>query len=225
MESKIKESPNFLELKKLATSFSSEILSSSRREDDKDNTKWLESEQNITKMIYTIASWLDLTMEQRLLFLQIDDIDARITELITLLRKSLDEAKINKELNEKVRREVRKESENIILRKKLNEINKKLYGEEEDEFTEFEKKIKEANLPENVLKIVEREVKRLKAGGMGQEANVVRNYVETILELPWSKTTKDLNDLKKAEEILDRDHFGLEKVTIFESKLSQTTII
>ena len=214
MESKIKESPNFVELKKLAASYSSEILSI-RREDDKDGTKWLESEQNITKMTYTIASWLDLTIEERLLFLQIDDIATRITELIKLLRKSLGEAKINKELDEKVRREVKKESENMILRRKLNEINKRLYGEEEDEFTEFEKKIKEANLPENVLKVVEREVKRLKAGGMGQEANVVRNYVETILELPWSKTTKDLNDLKKAEEILDRDHFGLEKVFFY----------
>lgn len=211
MESKIRESPNFLELKKLAASYSSEILSV-RREDDKDGAKWLESELNITKITYTIASWLDLTIEERLLFLQIDDIATRITELIKLLRKSLGEAKINKELDEKVRREVKKESENMILRRKLNEINKRLYGEEEDEFSEFEKKIKEANLPENVLKVVEREVKRLKSGGMGQEANVVRNYVETILELPWSKTTKDLNDLKKAEEILDRDHFGLEKV-------------
>ena len=217
MESKIKESPNFIELKKLAASFSSEILSSSRREDDKDGAKWLESEQNIIKMTYTIASWLNMTMEERLLFLQIDDIATRITELTNLLKKSLGETKINKELDEKVRREVRKESENMILRRKLNEINKRLYGEEEDEFTDFEKKIKEANLPEHVLKVVERELKRLKAGGMGQEANVVRNYVETILELPWSKTTKDLNDLKKAEEILDRDHFGLEKVFIIKN--------
>ena len=211
-EAKLKDTAEYKELKKLGTSYLEIMLKPEIFENRK---MMIENEANPMKLVFVICGYLEVPAYERLRILQINDINERINELIKKLKSLNQEHQLTRDLDEKVKKEINQEGKNIFLKRKLSEINKQLYGGDvEDEFSEYDKKLKAQEFPENVKKVILNEIKKLRASAQSHsaEANVIRNYVDTILDLPWGTETKDIHDLKKAEFVLERDHFGLEKV-------------
>ncbi|KAL4477366.1 hypothetical protein ABPG72_002360 [Tetrahymena utriculariae] len=176
----------------------------------------IENEQSINKLVFSVANYLDVQPEVKQAILQVNEIKERIKEICKILQSKNDELKLANELEKKVKKEMSNESQSrqLILRQQppQHEIGG-LNVSPEDEMSQLEIQIKQKQLPENVFSAVMREFKRLKSiRSQNAETNVIRTYIDTILELPWNETTQDTYDLKFAEEILNRDHSGLEKV-------------
>ena len=146
--------------------------------------------------------------------LQTLDVRARLDLLNRLLIKELEVLELGSKIQSQVQSEVGKNQRDYFLREQLKAIQKELgEGEEGADIEEIEKKIKAARMPADARKKAEGELKKLKLmSPMSAEATVVRNYIDVLVGLPWSKKTKIKHDLAYAEEVLNADHYGLEKV-------------
>ncbi|MBE3578774.1 MAG: endopeptidase La [Caldanaerobacter subterraneus] len=162
-----------------------------------------------------IAAHISLSTAQNQELLECFDVKKRLEILLGFLMKELEILKIEREINAKVRSQIDKLQKEYYLREQLKAIKAEL-GETEDfdsEIEEYERKIEEKDLPEEVRKKAKEELKRLSKMPPGSaEASVVRTYLDWILELPWNYETEDILDLKRAQRILDEDHYGLKKV-------------
>lgn len=162
-----------------------------------------------------IASHLNLKIDDRQIILESVDIARRLEKLCTLVVRELEIVELERKINVRVRKQMEKTQKEYYLREQIKAIQKEL-GEKEDRVAECEElrdKIAKAKLPKAVEEKIVKELERLeKMPAMAAEAVVVRNYLDTLLALPWTKSTKDRLDLKLAEEILDEDHYGLRKV-------------
>ena len=162
----------------------------------------------------TIAAHLPLKLEQKQAVLEIFDVRLRLEHLLGLLEAELDILQVEKRIRGRVKRQMEKSQREYYLNEQVKAIQKEL-GEGEDgaDLEELEKKIRAAHLPKEALTKAEAELKKLKLmSPMSAEATVVRNYIDVLVGLPWKKKTKISADLRKAESILDEDHYGLEKV-------------
>jgi ATP-dependent Lon protease len=162
----------------------------------------------------TIAAHLPLKLEQKQEILEIFDVRKRLDHLLGLLEAELDILQVEKRIRGRVKRQMEKSQREYYLNEQVKAIQKEL-GEGEDgaDFEELAKKIKAAHLPKEARAKAESEMKKLRLmSPMSAEATVVRNYIDVLVGLPWKKKTKINNDLKSAEEILEADHYGLEKV-------------
>ncbi|MDO8370122.1 MAG: endopeptidase La [Candidatus Nitrotoga sp.] len=162
----------------------------------------------------TIAAHLPLKLEQKQEILEIFDVRKRLDHLLGLLEAELDILQVEKRIRGRVKRQMEKSQREYYLNEQVKAIQKEL-GEGEDgaDFEELAKKIKAAHLPKEARAKAEAEMKKLRLmSPMSAEATVVRNYIDVLVGLPWKKKTKINNDLKSAEEILEADHYGLEKV-------------
>ena len=130
------------------------------------------------------------------------------------LETEIDILQVEKRIRGRVKRQMEKSQREYYLNEQVKAIQKELgEGEEGADLEEMEKRIRKAHMPKEARKKVEAELKKLKLmSPMSAEATVVRNYVETLVNLPWRKKSKISKDIKAAQEILDRDHYGLEKV-------------
>lgn len=162
-----------------------------------------------------IASNLDVSTEEKVLILEELDIKKRLQRVIWLLTRQLEVLELSQKIQSDVKSEMDRGQREYILRKQLEAIQKEL-GEISEEFNEIEdlkKKIQSAGMPEEVLKVAEKELNRLaKIPQMSAEYTVVRTYLDWLIEMPWNKETEDNLDLANAEKILDEDHYDLEKV-------------
>ncbi len=137
----------------------------------------------------------------------------RLEKILSFLMKELEIVKIEEELDKKVREKIEKSQKEYFLREKLRAIREELEGEEDPEIREFRERIEKEDLPDYVKEKAMRELKRLeKMSPYSPEATVVRTYLDWILSLPWNVRTEDRMDMKKARRILERNHYGLEKV-------------
>ena len=144
------------------------------------------NDQNLVKICFVIASVLNIHVIDKLYLLQINCLNERIDEIILLLKQKIQENKVSHELQQKVENMMKKDTRTFVLKKKLSEINKELYGGD-DEIDEIEKKIQNKQLPEEVLAVVKKELFRLKNSQPQQaETQIIRTYIETILDLPWN---------------------------------------
>lgn len=162
----------------------------------------------------TIAAHLPLKLEQKQVILEIADVGKRYEHLLGQLEAELDILQVEKRIRGRVKRQMEKSQREYYLNEQVKAIQKEL-GEGEDgaDFEELEKKIIAAKMPKEALAKAQSELKKLKLmSPMSAEATVVRNYIDTLVGLPWKKKSKISTDLVKAEEILDGDHFGLEKI-------------
>ncbi len=162
----------------------------------------------------TIAAHLPLKLEQKQQVLESFSVQARLEQLLGLLETEIDILQVEKRIRGRVKRQMEKSQREYYLNEQVKAIQKEL-GESEDgaEIDELEKKIKAAHLPKEAKKKVEAELKKLRMmSPMSAEATVVRNYVDTLVGLPWKKKTKVSADLNNAEKVLDLDHYGLERV-------------
>ena len=162
----------------------------------------------------TIAAHLPLKLENKQAVLDLVDIKERLENLFEQLDREVDILNVDKRIRGRVKRQMEKNQRDFYLNEQVKAIQKEL-GEGEDgaDIEEIEKKIKLARMPAEARKKAEAELKKLKLmSPMSAEATVVRNYIDVLTGLPWSKKTKIKHDLANAEDVLNADHFGLEKV-------------
>jgi len=162
----------------------------------------------------TIAAHLPLKLEQKQSILEMEDLKSRLDHLMGFLETELDILQVEKRIRGRVKRQMEKSQREYYLNEQVKAIQKEL-GELEEgaELDDLEKRIHAAQMSKEAMRKAEAELKKLRMmSPMSAEATVVRTYIETLVNLPWKKKTKISKDLKKAEAILETDHYGLEKV-------------
>jgi len=162
----------------------------------------------------TIAAHLPLKLEQKQQILEMFIVARRLEQLLQLLETEIDIMQVEKRIRGRVKRQMEKSQREYYLNEQVKAIQKELGDAEEGaDLDELEKKIKAAHMPKEARVKAEAELKKLKLmSPMSAEATVVRNYIDTLIGLPWKKKTKVSTDLKNSEKILDADHYGLGKV-------------
>jgi ATP-dependent Lon protease len=162
----------------------------------------------------TIAAHLPLKLESKQVVLDLDSVSQRLENLFTQLEREVEILNVDKRIRGRVKRQMEKNQRDFYLNEQVKAIQKELgEGEEGADIEEIEKKIKSARMPAEARKKAEAELKKLKLmSPMSAEATVVRNYIDVLVGLPWSKKTKIKHDLAYAEQVLNEDHYGLEKV-------------
>lgn len=162
----------------------------------------------------TVAAHLPLKLEQKQKMLEIISTSERLEALLTQLETEIDILQVEKRIRGRVKKQMEKSQRDYYLNEQVKAIQKELgEGEEGADIEELEKKIEAAFLPKDARKKVDAELKKLKLmSPMSAEATVVRNYIDTVIALPWRKKSKVNNSIPNAESVLDNDHYGLDKV-------------
>jgi ATP-dependent Lon protease len=162
----------------------------------------------------TIAAHLPLKLEQKQKMLEVISTSERLEALLTQLETEIDILQVEKRIRGRVKKQMEKSQRDYYLNEQVKAIQKELgEGEEGADIEELEKKILAAHLPKDAKKKVDGELKKLKLmSQMSAEATVVRNYIDTVINLPWRKKSKVNHSIPNAESVLDADHYGLDKV-------------
>ena len=162
----------------------------------------------------TIAAHLPLKLEQKQKMLEVISTSERLEALLTQLETEIDILQVEKRIRGRVKKQMEKSQRDYYLNEQVKAIQKELgEGEEGADIEELEKKILAAHLPKDAKKKVDGEIKKLKLmSPMSAEATVVRNYIDTVINLPWRKKSKVNHSIPNAESVLDDDHYGLDKV-------------
>ena len=167
-----------------------------------------------SRLADTISAHLQLKLEQRQKLLELADIGERMEFLLAQIEGELEISQLEKRIRGKVKRQMEKNQRDYYLNEQIKVIQKEL-GEEDEkgELDKLEQQIKSAGMSQEGEEKAMSELKKLKMmPAMSAEATVVRNYIETLIELPWKKKTRVSKDLSKADLVLNEDHYGLEKV-------------
>ncbi len=162
-----------------------------------------------------IAGHINLKLEDRQSILEHIDVKSRLEHLYGYLKRERDILEIEKKIGNRVRKQVEKVQKEYYLREKVKAIHKELGDQNgiQGDIEEFRNKLKKYNYPEEVVKTVEKELKHLeRSQGMSQEAAVITTYIDNLLALPWNTLSEDIEDIKLAQSVLDKEHYGLEKV-------------
>lgn len=162
-----------------------------------------------------IAGYLTISIDEKEELLELADVKERMHKLHIFLCKELEIAELEKNITQEVRKQIEKNQREYYLREQIKVINKELGegDERQAEVDEYKKQMEGRDLPPEVADKINKELDRLyKMPPMMAESGVIRNYVETLLVLPWGIYGKDNFDLKHAEKVLNKDHYGLEKV-------------
>jgi ATP-dependent Lon protease len=162
----------------------------------------------------TVAAHLPLKLDQKQAVLEMFEVKKRLEHLLSLMEAELDILQVERRIRGRVKRQMEKSQREYYLNEQVKAIQKELGDMEEGaDLDEMEKRVKAAHMPKEARAKAESELKKLRLmSPMSAEATVVRNYIETMVGLPWKKKSKISNDLIKAQEVLDADHYGLEKV-------------
>ncbi len=162
----------------------------------------------------TISAHLPLKLEQKQKMLEITGTSERLENLLSQLESEIDILQVEKRIRGRVKKQMEKSQRDYYLNEQVKAIQKELgEGEEGADIEELEKKIQAAQLPKEALKKAESELKKLKLmSPMSAEATVVRNYIDTLIGLPWRKKSRINNSIANADKVLNADHYGLEKV-------------
>ncbi len=166
------------------------------------------------RMADTIAAHLPLKLDNKQAVLDLANVKDRLENLFEQIEREVDILNVDKKIRGRVKRQMEKNQRDFYLNEQVKAIQKEL-GEGEDgvDIEELEKKIRSARMPKEALKKAESELKKLKLmSPMSAEATVVRNYIDVLIGLPWAGKTKIRHDLGHAEQVLNEDHYGLDKV-------------
>src|SRR5947199_2765894 len=162
----------------------------------------------------TVAAHLPLKLEQKQQVLEMSDVRQRLEHLLSQLETEIDILQVEKRIRGRVKRQMEKSQREYYLNEQVKAIQKELgEGDENADLDDMEKKVKAAKMSKEAEGKAMAELKKLKMmSPMSAEATVVRNYIDTLLGLPWKKRSKINKDLANAVKVLDADHYGLEKV-------------
>jgi ATP-dependent Lon protease len=167
------------------------------------------------KLADFIASYMNFKVEEKQSILETIEPEERLKKLIPLLSRELEIIKLSSKIQEQVKTEIDKDQREYFLREQLKAIQRELgmVDERQAEINELRDKIEAAKMPEETKKVALKELDRLSRIYPGSpEYSVIRNYLDWLIELPWSVETEDNLDLRRAKKILDEDHFNLERV-------------
>ncbi|SIT66342.1 ATP-dependent proteinase. Serine peptidase. MEROPS family S16 [Ectothiorhodosinus mongolicus] len=163
----------------------------------------------------TIAAHMALKLEEKQKILEIDDVQARLEHIMSLIEGEIDLLQIEKRIRGRVKQQMEKSQREYYLNEQMKAIQKEL-GDMDDvpnEIEELQRRIDTAGMPKEALQKAQNELNKLKMmSPMSAEATVVRNYVEWLANVPWKKRSKVRIDIAEAQDVLDQDHYGLEKV-------------
>src|SRR5690242_1890188 len=165
------------------------------------------------KLADTVGANLQLTIEEKQDLLEIFDPIDRLTRVAEMLDIEIEKLNVDRTIQGRVKRQMEKAQKEYYLNEKIKAIQKELGRGEKSEFDELKKKVDSAGMPKDVHEKALQELKKLEAmPPMSAESTVSRNYLDWLLAVPWKKRSKEIRDIKLAEEILNKEHFGLEKV-------------
>jgi ATP-dependent Lon protease len=162
----------------------------------------------------TLAAALPIPTVEKQKLLEVNNPLERLQRLNDLLDVEVEKLNIDRRLNAKVKKQMEKAQREYYLSEKIKAINEELgRADTKEEFEDLTKKIEAAGMPKEVQEKALSELKRLEGmAPMSAEATVSRNYIDWLLSVPWKKSTREIRDIKRAEEVLEADHYGLEKV-------------
>ena len=162
----------------------------------------------------TVAAHLPLKLEQKQVILEIFNVAKRLEHLLGQLEGELDILQVEKRIRGRVKRQMEKSQREYYLNEQVKAIQKELgEGEEGADIEELEKKVVAAKMPKEAMEKAQAEIRKLKLmSPMSAEATVVRNYIDTLVSLPWKKKSKVTSDLENAQNVLEQDHYGLDKI-------------
>ena len=170
--------------------------------------------ENLTRLTFMIAANLKVKAQDFQSVLDINNPIERAEKVMELIQTELELLKIDDRIKNRVKARMSQSQKEYYLNEQMKAIQKEM-GKEDDykaDIDEIEQKIKEMNMPEQVKDRAEKELKKLRfMPPMSAETTVVRNYLDWIVSLPWNIKTEDIIDIKHAEEVLNKDHYGLEK--------------
>ena len=193
----------FEEFVKLNTKVASEVVSS------------LKDINDPSKIADTVASQMTGNVGEKQKILEIFNTEERLNNILGQLDGELSVLQVEKKIRRRVKNQMEKTQKEYYLNEQMKAIQKELDDDEEgiDDIAEIEEKIKNTKLSKEALEKTKNELKKLKQmSPMSAEATVVRNYLDWILDIPWGKKKKVIKDISAAQETLDKDHYGLDKV-------------
>ena len=162
-----------------------------------------------------IAGHINLKLDDRQAILESIDVKERLERLYGFLKREKDILDIERKIGTRVRRQIEKVQKEYYLREKVKAIHNEL-GDQNGilgDIEEYKERLSKGHFPDEVVKTVEKELKRLeRTQGMSQEGAVIGTYIDNLLSMPWESLSEDINDIKAEAAVLDRDHYGLEKV-------------
>lgn len=162
-----------------------------------------------------IAGHINLKLDDRQAILESIDVKERLERLYGFLKREKDILDIERKIGTRVRRQIEKVQKEYYLREKVKAIHNEL-GDQNGilgDIEEYKERLSKGHFPDEVVKTVEKELKRLeRTQGMSQEGAVIGTYIDNLLSMPWESLSEDINDIKAAAAVLDRDHYGLENV-------------
>ena len=170
--------------------------------------------EDASRLADTISAHLTLKLEEKQSILEMFSIAERLEHLLGVMEGEIDILQVEKRIRGRVKRQMEKSQREYYLNEQVKAIQKELGEQDENaDIDELAKRIDAAKMPKEALDKATSEMKKLRMmSPMSAEASVVRNYIETLVNLPWKKKTKISKDLIEAQRILDEDHYGLEKV-------------
>ncbi len=161
----------------------------------------------------TIAANLPISLEEKQTLLEVFDPVERIEKINEMIEVEIEKIKMDKNIQGRVRKQMEKAQREYYLNEKIKAIQKELGRNEKSEIDELKKKVEEAGMPKDAYDKATKEIQRLEMmPPMSAESTVSRTYLDWLIAMPWSKKTREAKDLKRAGEILNEDHYGLEKV-------------
>ena len=190
------------------------LLVLSKREFN-DSVKDIKNLKNTSQIANNISANISIPLFEKQKLLEIVDLRKKFERLNEILDKEISMLSVEKKIRGRVKNQMEKTQREYYLNEQLKAIQKELgeIDDGKDEITNIKKAIENAKMPKSALEKCFSELKKLKSmSPMSAEATVVRNYLDWMTEIPWSSKTKVNTDLKKAQKVLDEDHFGLEKV-------------
>lgn len=167
------------------------------------------------QVVYVIATFVQMDLQLRQRLLELDSVREKLVELSTYLTHELEILELGKRIQTSAQEEMSKMQREYLLREQLKAIQRELGEESEEQATanELRRKIDEAKMPEEALKEANRELSRLeKLPTVSPEYSIIRTYLELLVSLPWSKSAGERIDVLRAREVLDHDHYDLEKI-------------
>lgn len=180
-----------------------------------DTVQSLKSRADVSKVPDIIVGYLPLSLTEKEELLEMAPLKLRLRKLYEILVREQKIADVAKNISEQVHQQVEQNQKEYYLREQIKAISKEL-GENEDvqaEIADYKEQMSKLKMPQNVTEKINKELGRLaKMPPMTPEGAVIRTYIDSLLALPWGKFTKDNFDIDKAQDILDKDHYGLKKV-------------
>jgi len=171
--------------------------------------------EDASKLADVVITHLNVKLEDKQKIIEIFDISERLEAIYSLMLSEIEILQVEEKIKRRVKKQMEKTQKDYYLNEQMRAIQKEM-GEKDDfrnEINELEKRLKQKKMSEEAVKKVKQEIKKLQMmTPMSAEATVVRNYIDWILDMPWSEKTENKYTLKESEEILDADHFGLKNV-------------